>query len=90
MTRSQLPCFLEILYNQLNTQGEVFIAIDDSNILAARLFLPITTPREILDYEVPILSVDSELLATMNWDIAVRHIIQYIDGNNTAIEISNR
>ena len=88
-TRSQLPLFLEIFYYQLNYQGEVFIAIDDCNILATRLFKPITQPREILDYEVPSLLIHNEILATMNWDITIRHIIQYIDGFRTTMEIAH-
>jgi hypothetical protein len=69
--------------------GETYIEIDESTILTAKLFHLCKEPRIIESYEVPLLLVDPYSLGTVEWDITIRHVIQFINGDNSVVEISN-
>ena len=56
-TKCLINNFLNILYNQLCQYGEAFIALDDSNILTAKLFVMPPEPVDIRDYDVPLLVI---------------------------------
>ena len=52
--QNQLQCVLKSLYDQLTTFGEVFIQLDDANILAAIIKCPQPT-YQVRDSDVPLL-----------------------------------
>ena len=56
-TKCLINNFLAILYNQLCQYGEAFIALDDSNILTAKLFVMPPEPVDIRDHDVPLLVI---------------------------------
>ena len=39
-------------------------------------------------FDVPIVTIDSSILSSLSWDITIRHVLQFIDGDNAISEIA--
>ena len=76
----KLPKLLQNIFIQCKNKGEVFIEIDNANILGYKIFQPIVQPRHISEYEVPMLLYDKQLTSNLPWDITFNHILPQIDG----------
>lgn len=87
-TRELIYPFLRLLYTQIIETGEVFIEVDASNIIAAKLFAMPQEPPLVEAFDVPTLTVDYSILASLSLDITIRHVIQFIDGDSTISEIA--
>lgn len=88
-TRELVHPLLRLLYTQIVESGEVFIEIDSSNIIATKLFSMPQEPALVEPYDVPILTINYSILSSLSWDITIRHVLQFIDGDNTISEIAS-
>jgi hypothetical protein len=78
----RLPQLLKDIFDSCKIHGEAFVEIDSANYLAIKLFSPVVQPRQIQEYEVPMLLYDTQLTANLPWDITLHHILPMIDGIN--------
>ncbi len=72
----------------LNNYCECMIPIDDSNWINIKLFPTLPAPPPVYAFQVPLCTVQMEMLIDVNWDLTMQKIIPYIDGINSVKRIS--
>jgi hypothetical protein len=87
-TRNELPRILGDVLQQLNSKGYCHVAIDDVNILNLKIIPPLSEPPEVHDYDVPIFICDAACLPDLEWDLAIKQVIPFIDGFNHITRIA--
>ncbi|CAE7530980.1 unnamed protein product, partial [Symbiodinium microadriaticum] len=81
---------LQALYEGLTTHGEAYVQVNDSNLLAVRLFRePSEHPPVLREYDVPMMLKDKAVLAPLPWDIAVQRILPTIDNVSCVRKIAH-
>ena len=76
----RLPQLLRDIFESCIARGEAFVEMDAANYLAFKLYSPVEQPRQLGEYEVPMLLYDRQLTANLPWDITLHHILPKIDG----------
>lgn len=71
---------LSRIYHDLRNSGECALVVDQSNVLNVKLYRSPQEPDEVFDHQVPVLLEPRNKLSNMDWDIAVRHLVQFVDG----------
>lgn len=77
--KRKLASLLQRIRDSLNHEAQCTLAIDDSNVLALKLFPPLPPPVRVKEYDVPVRVNKLDALATEEWDLTMQHIIPYID-----------
>ena len=81
---------LKRLYEDLITTGETFIDLDESNVLTAKIFEAPKEPREIFDYNVPVLRYGRISQLNIPWDISLNYLLGRIDGVSHIKKIASK
>ncbi|EMR10725.1 hypothetical protein PNEG_00875 [Pneumocystis murina B123] len=79
---------IEQIMEDLNNYCECMIPIDETNTINIKLFPTFSNPPKVLPHQVPILTVQLDLLMNVNWDLTVRKIVPFIDGINSVRRIT--
>ncbi|KTW31318.1 nitrogen permease regulating protein NPR2 [Pneumocystis jirovecii RU7] len=79
---------IEQIMEDLNNYCECMISIDESNTINIKLFPTFSNPPKVLPHQVPILTVQLDLLMNVNWDLTVRKVVPFIDGINSVKRIT--
>merc|ERR1711991_1136135 len=79
-TKGNVLYILESLYQQLISSGEVFIELDEANVITLKLYKQPTKLIRLNAMNVPVFIVNTSTINYMPWDLSLYHVIPLIDG----------
>ncbi|CAG8444558.1 392_t:CDS:2 [Ambispora gerdemannii] len=71
---------IEQLLEDLNSYCECQIPINSANTINLKLFPTYPNPPPVYDYQVPICTVNLEVLMDVNWDLTMKNVATRING----------
>jgi len=83
----QIEAMLVQVYNDMNTEGRSVVVCGQNSLQLSVIALG-HDPAPVHDYQVPILTVQTHLFHSDQWDLTTTQIIPYIDGFNHIGRIS--
>ena len=89
-SKAQLQEVLQRLYMDLSSRGETFLQLDESNVVAGKVFETPQQPLEIPDYCVPILRFSKVAQINIPWDISLNFVLSRIDGVSYVRKIAEK
>lgn len=87
-TKERLPSILKEIITDLNNNGSCSIPIDDINIINLKVIHTNRSPNEVKPHEVPIFTVERNMILPNKWDLTTQQIIPFIDGFNHVAKIA--
>jgi len=89
-SKAQLQGILQRLYVDLVSRGETFLPLDESNVVAGKVFETPRRPLEIPDYRVPVLRFSKMAQINVPWDISLNFVLNRIDGVSYVRKIASK
>lgn len=88
-SKCELQFVLKAIYEQLMAYGEVFLPLDEANVIAVKLFTHCTQPPYCESSSVPMMLIDPNSLRHLPWDLSLHHVLPFIDGIRNVKKISD-
>ena len=89
-TKGNVLHILESLFKQISSSGEVFLELDEANVITLKLYKPPTKLIPLKVTSVPVLIVSISSVNYMPWDLSLHHVIPLIDGIRSVESIAIR